>query len=260
MNSDTGTAQWIAWLAAPLSGAADHTIAPALAWHARLMVLAWAVFFPLGALAARYFKVMGTRLPPLRLDDQRWWWVHRTCQWGGILLMLLAWLLVVGRGPTTSEAGRWHGTLALVVLAVALFQVASGLLRGSKGGSTDLTERGDHFDMTLRRVWFERLHKSLGWLAILAAIPTILLGLAAADAPRWMFAVMLLWWALLLGLAGRWQRQGRCIDTYQAIWGSDPSLPGNRRDPVGWGVRRWPPASGKGANGQNPAKSTEAAA
>ena len=36
----------------------------------------------------------------------------------------------------------------------------------------------------------------------------------------------------------RLQRQGRCIDTYQAIWGPDPRHPGNRLKPVGWGVRR----------------------
>jgi hypothetical protein len=42
-----------------------------------------------------------------------------------------------------------------------------------------------------------------------------------------------------LGAAfARWQRAGRCIDTYQAIWGPDPAHPGNRRPPVGWGVRR----------------------
>jgi hypothetical protein len=50
--------------------------------------------------------------------------------------------------------------------------------------------------------------------------------------------VLALWWALLGAAFARWQRAGRCIDTYQAIWGPDPAHPGNRRPPVGWGVRR----------------------
>jgi hypothetical protein len=36
------------------------------------------------------------------------------------------------------------------------------------------------------------------------------------------------------------QRAGRCIDTYQAIWGLDPDLPGNRRRPIGFGIVRRP--------------------
>jgi hypothetical protein len=92
--------------------------------------------------------------------------------------------------------------------------------------------------MTPHRVWFERVHKGLGWLAVLAAIGVIAMGLAIADAPRWMALALTAWWLALAGVAWRWQRQGRCIDTYQAIWGPDPSHPGSRLDPIGWGVCR----------------------
>jgi hypothetical protein len=51
-------AGWLAWLQVPLSGSAEHRIADWASWHARLMVLGWAVLLPLGALIARYFKVM----------------------------------------------------------------------------------------------------------------------------------------------------------------------------------------------------------
>jgi len=98
--------------------------------------------------------------------------------------------------------------------------------------------RGDHYDMTTHRRWFERLHKRLGWLAIVAAVLTVVLGLIAADSPRWMAGVLTVWWLLLTTLAWRWQRQGRCIDTYQAIWGPEPRHPGNQRPASGWGVRR----------------------
>jgi hypothetical protein len=117
-------------------------------------------------------------------------------------------------------------------------QVGTGLARGSKGGPTSAELRGDHYDMTPRRLGFERVHKRLGWLAVLAAIGVIAMGLAITDAPRWMALMLTAWWLALAGLAWRWQRQGRCIDTYQAVWGPDPLHPGNRLEPIGWGVRR----------------------
>ena len=125
----------------------------------------------------------------------------------------------------------------------------AGLARGSKGGPTSEQLRVDHYDMTPYRVWFERLHKSLGWLAVLGAIAVIVLGLVVADAPRWMLVVLGLWWLALTVAAWLWQRQGRCVDTYQAIWGPDPTLPGNRRAPIGWGVARAAAASNDGGKG-----------
>jgi hypothetical protein len=50
--------------------------------------------------------------------------------------------------------------------------------------------------------------------------------------------VLLSFWMLLLLAAIRWQKKGQCIDTYQAIWGQDPRLPGLRAAPIGWGIRR----------------------
>ncbi|MEN9629798.1 MAG: hypothetical protein RJA10_3026, partial [Pseudomonadota bacterium] len=70
------------------------------------------------------------------------------------------------------------------------------------------------------------------------AIGVIGLGLQVADAPRWMVLALAGWWLLLAVVACRLQQQGRCIDTYQAIWGPDPRHPGNHLKPVGWGVRR----------------------
>jgi hypothetical protein len=92
--------------------------------------------------------------------------------------------------------------------------------------------------MTPRRVAFETVHKSLGWIAVPFALAATGLGLALVDAPRWMPLVLALWWIALVGAAIALQRAGRCIDTYQAIWGPDPAHPGNERKPIGWGVSR----------------------
>lgn len=226
------------WLLLPLSGSATHHVEPAVAWHARLMVLAWAVMLPLGALVARYGKVLPGQDWPRQLDNPVWWHLHRVLQYGGVAIALVA-VALMG-WPARAAAGGIgaHAGIGWLVLALGLVQVATGVLRGSKGGPTSATLRGDHYDMSARRRWFERVHKSLGWLAIGLTLPVIGLGLRAADAPRWMPLLLALWWAVLAFAAWRLQRAGRCIDTYQAIWGPDPAHPGNRIAPIGPGVRR----------------------
>ena len=228
------------WLTTPLSGATTHVIETAVAWHARLMVLAWGVLLPLGALAARFFKVLPGQDWPRVLDAKPWWHAHRLLQWSGVALMTLALALVLARhgAPGQAPTAVAHVWLGWLLAAAAWLQVAAGHARGSKGGPTAAGLRGDHYDMTPRRVRFERLHKGLGWAALAGARACIGLGLLAGDAPRWMPLGLALWWALLGTAFVRLQRAGRCIDTYQAIWGPDPAHPGNRCPPVGWGVRR----------------------
>lgn len=237
------------WLALPISGAPEHAIAPWAAWHARLMTLGWGLLLPLGALGARYFKVMPGQQWPRQLDNPAWWHAHRALQWSGVLAMTVGLWLVLGHAHGATPLARAHGWAGWTVAAVGWLQIAAGLARGSKGGPTSPSLRGDHYDMSAHRQWFERLHKSLGWLSVIGAIGVIAAGLVVADAPRWMPVALVAWWSLLAAAAWRWQRQKRCVDTYQAIWGPDPVHPGNRMRPIGWGVHRPPiPESGPGAD------------
>jgi Eukaryotic cytochrome b561 len=226
------------WLMTPLSGSATHTIDAWTYWHARCMVAAWGVLLPVGALAARYFKVLPRQRWPQRLDHKGWWTVHQLTQWSGIALMLVGLALAWGQGSGAHPLAALHAWAGWAVAAVGGLQFIGCATRGSKGGPSEASLRGDHYDMSLRRRAFERLHKTLGWLSLLAAMGVISLGLVVADAPRWMPLALAAWWLLLAAAALRWQRQGRCIDTYQAIWGPDPAHPGNRLPPIGWGVRR----------------------
>ncbi|MEO5732550.1 MAG: cytochrome B [Rubrivivax sp.] len=226
------------WWLAPLSGAALHTIEPWAYWHARVMVAAWALLLPAGALLARFGKVHSRSGWPQRLDDKRWWHGHRALQYSGMALTLLGLALAWNMGSRPGAVAQWHHLLGWVVVAMGGLQVLGGWLRGSKGGPTDRQMRGDHYDMTLRRRAFERQHKTTGWLSLLFAIAVIALGLTVSDAPRWMALVLLLWFALVFAAFASLQRTGRCSDTYQAIWGPDPVHPGNALRPSGWGVRR----------------------
>ncbi len=228
------------WWLTPLSGSATHALPAPLAWHGRLMLLGWAVMIPAGALWARFWKLAPGQDWPAELDDKRWWHAHRGLQIGGVVVALagLAFVLTAGT-PVDAFA---HRALGWLVLAIGCWQLAHGFARGSKGGPTASALRGDHYDMTPRRVLFERVHKSLGWGGVLVAVPAIVTGLVAADAPRLFLALVAAWWLVLAAAFARWQRRGLALDTYQAIWGPGPEHPGNRRPPIGWGVcRRVPP-------------------
>jgi type IV secretory pathway VirB2 component (pilin) len=139
----------------------------------------------------------------------------------------------------------WHGIIGWVVVALGWVQVLGGWLRGSKGGPQPTAQApvetaipGDHYEMTLRRQVFERLHKSLGYFALLLSVVAVMLGLRLADAPSWMGWAVAAIWVVGIGLFVRLQRASHCIDTYQAIWGPDLRHPGNRVEPIGIGISR----------------------
>jgi hypothetical protein len=230
--------QFLDWWLSPISGISEHHIETWVSWHARTMVAAWAILLPLGVLAARYFKVTPKQDWPRQVDNRAWWHAHRTFQYGGSLFMLIGVWLIWERSTQTSLLAQWHAYLGWTVVALACVQILGGIFRGSKGGPTEPQMRGDHYDMTTWRLWFETIHKTAGWSAVLLSVLTICLGLVISDAPRWMPLVLAVWWVGLFLVALRLEQAGRCIDTYQAIWGPDLKHPGNRRPKVGWGARR----------------------
>jgi hypothetical protein len=204
--------------------------------HASLMIMAWLVLLPAGAMIARFCKVMPRQDWPLVLDNQFWWWLHRVLQYSGVTCAL-AGLFIAVRAVGGIDWGLPHVQAGLLVVALALCQVVSTWFRGSKGGPTGRganpqrpeTWRGDHYDMTLRRRVFEAWHRTFGWLSILLAAVTIMLGLRLYGWPSLLSGIALL--LLLSGLAAfaLLARLSRRIGTYQAIWGPDPVHPGNRR-------------------------------
>jgi hypothetical protein len=206
--------------------------------HAILMMVAWLLLLPAGALVARFRKVTPRQNWPQALDNLLWWRLHRVLQYTGVacaLAGLMVAYLAVGRLPWALV----HVQIGMIVIILAALQIASTWFRGTKGGPTQAgadpanpaTWRGDHYDMTLRRRLFEGWHKVFGWWAILLAPVAVLLGLALLGWPR-----------LLCGLAGvlalgegalvtLLARGARRINTYQAIWGPEARHPGNRPGP-----------------------------
>lgn len=235
------------WLSLPVSGTVDHVLAPQVSWHGRVMVFAWSIAVPIAVVLARFFKVTPSQRWPHELDNKTWWHGHRTLNYLAVVATLAAVLLVWERDHYTGGMRDLHEWMGWTIVALALLQVVGGHFRGSKGGPTDprraadgrvLDLHGDHYDMTRRRILFERIHKTLGYAALLLGVTTTVAGLLVADAPRWMWLVLCVWWLALLTLGVRLQRAGRCLDTYQAIWGPDPAHPGNVVAPIGLGIQR----------------------
>ena len=229
------------WLLASVDASRAHDVPALLAWHARVMTMAWGVLVPLGILAARFLKLWPGQNWPERLDHPGWWHVHRAFQYLAGLLTLLGLGLVLAwrtRGGPVSG----HMLLGWSVFGLAGVQFASAWLRGTKGGPTapapDGSWRGDHYDMSPHRVAFEYVHKVGGYLALLLAMMAVLTGLWQANAPRWMWLGIGGWWLACLIVFVVLQRRGLAFDTYQAHWGADPVHPGNRRPPIGFGIRR----------------------
>ncbi len=235
------------WLLAPLDVTRPHDLDWDTKWHGRVMTLSWAILLPMGVLIARFGKITPRQNWPQRLDNRLWfhthWMMQTAATFGMVLGVYLIW----------KPAGEgWlifvHRSLGWSIAAFCAMQVLAGMFRGSRGGpdhpAPDGSWRGDHFDMTLHRRAFEFMHKSIGYAALLCAMASIATGLWIANAPNWMWVTLSMWYAGLIVAFIALQRRGLCIDTYQAIWGPDPQLPGNRIRPIGWGIVRHAPPPG----------------
>lgn len=225
------------WLLTAVDSSRPHEVGFHLSWHARLMVFSWNVLIPIGVLWARYLKITPAQNWPQELDNKTWWYGHLILQCSGVILMMPAIYLILYREPLAHQSGV-HLYMGWTLASLAAFQVLGGLLRGSKGGPTEPTMRGDHFDMTKRRIIFEYVHKSLGYLTLALALLTTITGMWQANAPRFIWIVIGIWWAIII--AGFWVLlfKVKAFDTYQAIWGSSPDMPGNQRKPIGIRVHR----------------------
>jgi len=243
------------WLASPVDAKRVHDVGMALSWHARLMVLGWGVAAPLSILIVRFFKIVPWQDWPRELDNKIWWHSHWIIQSIVLILSAVA-LTFILASPQNTGQRITHKLFGYAVLVLGGGQAFSGLLRGSKGGPTDIRSdggwHGDHYIMTTRRLIFEYFHKSFGYLTLILMIGAVMSGLWAANAPHWMWCVIFLLWGIISFFAIYLQRRGRAVDTYQAIWGPDPVHPGNRMKKQGWGTvrpRRNPKSHvGKGKN------------
>lgn len=236
------------WLLASQDGSVRLLTDSGVVWHGRIMMAVWLVLVPPALVIARFYKVTPRQNWPSVLDNPFWFIWHRRLGYLAALLTLLAMTVILLRKETQFNGVYVHAVAGWTVVALVLFQVVNALLRGTHGGPVDPFTRaksppeqwaGDHYGMTWRRVVFEYAHKLAGCIVLPAALVALVSGLGMVDAPRWMWFGLMIVCIVIAIVFGRLQRKGRCLDTYQAIWGTDPALPGNQRSKaIGWGVRR----------------------
>ena len=229
----------IQWLNTPIDTTRPHTIEPYIAWHARMMVVAWGVLLPVGIIIARFFKITPKQHFPKILDNRFWWHSHIILQTLGGVLAVFAWVYILyfGRQRTIPI----HEILGWITMTGLVIQLLLGQYRGVSGGPTygkNAGIRGDHYDMTRWRYIFEYTHKYLGYILIILSWITGATGMWTVNAPLWMWGGLGGWLCLLMGIFAYLQYRGYAVDTYEAIWGMDRLHPGNQKRVIPFGVRR----------------------
>ena len=235
--------QVVEWLFSNWDSRREHKIDFGSQWHARAMFIAWGVLLPCGILIARFYKITPKQNFPHELNNKFWWHSHLFLQATGCWIALFAVLFMLYYNSHTVDAPI-HRLLGWITMGLAVAQVLLGVFRGKSGGPEDPAPdgswRGDHYDMTRRRYFFEYTHKTMGYVAVLFSWAATLTGLWYVNAPKGMVLFIVLFWVVLVGVFIRLQCQGRTFDTYQAIWGTSPEHPGNTKKNVGLGVNRLP--------------------
>ena len=219
----------IEWLLQPIDPERIHDVSFVVAWHGRAMVMAWSFFFPIGVLLARFLKITANQDWPRELDNKFWWKSHLVFQVSGGVIMLIGSALILFKAESTIDLTS-HNYLGWFLIIFGCLHMISGMFRGSKGGPTapaaDGSLHGDHYDMTVRRKCFEYYHKYFGYILLWTSVIAVLTGMWIANGPIWMWIIMFCWWTVIMVFFYILQSRGMAIDTYQAIWGPDPEIPG----------------------------------
>ena len=208
-------------------------------YHALLMTIVWLVLVPAGVFAVRFCKPKpseyGIAKGTAKLDPKlRWWSVHYVVLYTSMALSMggIALAVFVSGG----FSGSLHGALGIGVFLFGALQLASAWCRGTHGGKygahsdpvDPATWRGDHFDMTPRRRWFEAYHKSAGYFSLALAFCAIASGLSQYPMPALAIGAAV----LLLAILALWvifEGKGYRQDTYQSVYGDRADHPYNRR-------------------------------
>jgi len=131
--------------------------------HASLMMVSWGFLLPSGTLLAKFYK---------HRPDGLWFKLHRGIQMFGLLLAVIGWSIALHNFSVFKDYGfrnYQHGICGMVVMVLGLLQPLNALIRPHP--PKDASEEKS----TARLVW-EIWHKSSGWMAVVLAVPTIVLG------------------------------------------------------------------------------------
>jgi len=230
MNAKIPTEFYVAFL--------DRTFEVHWDLHAYLMFGVWFVLVPFGILSIRYLKnrpsAAGLPRGTSKLDlIFLWWGLHIWSLYAAISLSMLG--VAIAIVASGGFSGSMHSIFGFATVLFGLLQVFAAWGRGSHGGQNHLdsapddptTWRGDHYDMTTRRRWFEAYHKPGGYFGIFLALGAVTSGLIQFWMPLIAIALVII---LLGGFVLIIMAEGKGLhhDTYRAVFGTRPDHPFNK--------------------------------
>ena len=194
--------------------------------HGLLMSIVWLVVLPICIFITRFFKVTPKQNFPKKLDNKFWWYIHLGCNISAMVICTFAFYIMYDlMGFSTST----HAILGYTTLGLMYLQGLIGYLRGTTGGDYPHPEgkKWDHFDMTKRRLIFEHSHKTVGYVALFVAFAATFTGIYTMQMP-WYFYIIQVSVTVIIALLYLIYWNKKRYTTYQAIFGLDKNLPGNR--------------------------------
>lgn len=130
--------------------------------HGSLMMISWGFLLPSGTLLAKFYK---------HRPDGLWFKLHRSIQMLGLLLAVIGWAIALVNFNVFLDVGfnnYYHGICGMVVMILGILQPLNALIRPHAPNADE--------EKTTKRFAWEIWHKSSGYIAVLLAVPTIVLG------------------------------------------------------------------------------------
>ena len=206
--------------------------------HAWLMFSIWIVLIPAVIVLTRFGKpppsVAGIPKGSPKLGRKLFWFtLHRI----GLFLLTAVSVLggLIALAAVGGFSGSLHASFGIATLLFGVLQLISARSRGTHGGrdptlgSADrpVFARGDHYDMSSRRRWFEAYHKNVGYFTLVLAIGAVATGLTQ----YWMtsiaivFAIAMAAWIVAAVVL---DARGFRHDTYLSNFGTGAHHPFNK--------------------------------
>ena len=134
---------------------------PAIA-HGSLMIIGWGFLLPTGVASARLLKHRPNAL---------WFRIHRIMQVVGLIVAICGWGVALHTFDVFNNPGNSsynHGVLGMTVMILGILQPFNALIR------PHAPEKGEK--RPLKRLIWEIVHKTSGYLAVILAAATICFG------------------------------------------------------------------------------------
>ena len=138
--------------------------------HGVLMLIGWGFLLPMGVLFAKFFK---------HRPGSLWFKIHRTCQCVGLTVAIIGWLVALWNFNVFQDKGYnsyRHGVSGSVTMIIGILQPLNAVLRPLHSQESDE-------DKSQGRVYWEYLHKGLGYSALVLSVVTIGLGTTTLADP-----------------------------------------------------------------------------